>query len=77
MITVVITIYNITSVIILELFNDEEKRGIQMGSLLVKLMKNPMLQGCIAGLIFYLLGIRMPSALEKVETENWQDSLCF
>lgn len=69
LVTVVITIYNITSVIILELFNDEEKRGIQMGSLLIKLAKNPMLQGCFAGLVFYLLRFRLPSALEKPVSE--------
>ena len=69
LVTVVITIYNITSVIILELFNDEEKQDIQLSLLLVKLVKNPMLQGCFTGLVFYLLGLRLPSVLEKPVSE--------
>lgn len=63
LITVVITLYNITSVIILELFNGSEH--IRLRPLLIKLVKNPMLQGCAVGLLFFLLGVRLPSCLEK------------
>lgn len=63
LITVVITLYNITSVIILELFNGSER--IRPRPLLVKLAKNPMLQGCAIGLLFFLLGVKLPSCLEK------------
>ena len=69
LVTVVITIYNITSVIILELFNDEGTHRIALRPLLVKLAKNPMLQGCCVGLACYLLGLRLPSALEKPISE--------
>lgn len=69
LVTVVITIYNITSVIILELFNDEGDHHIELKTLLIKLAKNPMLQGCCAGLACYVLGVRLPSAIEKPISE--------
>lgn len=69
LVTVVVTIYNITSVIILELFNDEGSHRMALRPLLVKLAKNPMLQGCCAGLVFYLLGLRLPPAIEKPVSE--------
>lgn len=64
LVTVVLTIYNITSVVILELFNDNGGR-VTVKSLLLKLLKNPMLQGCCIGLIFFWLGIRLPACLES------------
>lgn len=60
----VLTIYNITSVIILELFNSQGEK-IQAKSLLGKLFRNPMLQGCCVGLLFFFLGIRLPKCLES------------
>ena len=62
LVTVVLTIYNITSVIILELFNDAGG-GITAKNLLVKLLKNPMLQGCCIGLLFYGFQIRLPQCI--------------
>lgn len=64
LVTVVLTIYNITSVIILELFNEEGGK-LKGKTLLVKLVKNPMLQGCFVGLIFFSLGIKLPQCLES------------
>lgn len=63
LVTVVLTIYNITSVIILELFNQQEGK-LEGKKLFVKLVKNPMLQGCFVGLVFFFCGIRLPSFLE-------------
>lgn len=60
----VLTIYNITSVIILELFNSQGGK-IRVRSLLVKLLRNPMLEGCCVGLLFFFLGIRLPKCLES------------
>lgn len=62
LVTVVLTIYNITSVIILELFNDAGGK-ITAKSLLIKLVKNPMLQGCCIGLVFYAFQIELPACL--------------
>ena len=65
LVAIVLTIYNITSVVVLELFNDsgEPGRKITAGSLLLRLVKNPMLQGCAIGLVFYFFRIRLPDCL--------------
>ena len=65
LVTVVLTIYNITSVLILELFNDHGNPGhkISPKNLMIKLVQNPMLQGCAIGLMFFFLRIRLPVCL--------------
>ena len=67
MVSIVVVIYNITAVIVLEMFNDRGEPGHKttLGSLLVKVAKNPLLQGCVLGLVFYALRIRLPGCLEK------------
>lgn len=63
MIALVIPIYNVTAVIILEMF----RGGKVKPSVLVKnVCKNPMILGAVAGLIFYLLKIPLPGFLTKV-----------
>ncbi len=57
----VVTTYNITAVIVLETFNGKER--VKLRTLLLRLVKNPLLQGCMVGLLFFLLHIRLPSFL--------------
>ena len=54
MVTVVVSIYNTTSVFILEMFNGEGKSDIK--KTLKAVATNPLLQGAIVGLIFFFLG---------------------
>ena len=64
MIAIVIPVYNVTAVIILEMY-----RGGKVGpmTLVGNVCKNPMLRGAAAGLVFNILGIRFPaSVLEPV-----------
>ena len=65
LVAVVLTIYNITSVVVLELFNDhgDPSRKLSVKTLLVKLVQNPMLQGCAIGLVFFCFQIRLPACL--------------
>lgn len=63
LITVVVTIYNTTSVVILEMFNTDGE--INVKEILVNVLKNPLLQGAVVGLIFFFGGIRVPSSLLK------------
>ena len=65
LVAIVLTIYNITSVVILELFNDhgDPSRKLSAKALLVKLAQNPMLQGCAVGLVFFYFQIRLPTCL--------------
>ena len=59
MVTVVVSIYNTTSVFILEMFNGEGKSDIK--KTLKAVVANPLLQGAIVGLFF--LGIKLPGSL--------------
>ena len=59
MIMIIITLFNVAAVVVLEMFRDGGK--ISVKKLLPEIVKNPLLQGCIAGLLFYVLQIRLPS----------------
>ena len=61
----VVSIFNITSVIILELFNTENGGRVDFRALPLKLLKNPLLQGCLVGLVFFAFGWTLPEALAK------------
>ena len=59
----VVSMYNIAAVIVLETFQGQGKSS--SGELILKLLKNPLLQGCILGLVVFALKIRLPVFLEK------------
>lgn len=59
----VVSMYNIAAVIVLETFQGQGKSS--PGELILKLLKNPLLQGCILGLVVFALKIRLPVFLEK------------
>ena len=61
LVTVVVSIYNTTSVFILEMFNGEGKSDIK--KTLKAVVTNPLLQGAVVGLIFFFLGIKLPGSL--------------
>ena len=63
MILLMVSIFNIAGVVVLELFREGGK--IRPGKLLLGIVKNPLLQGCVLGLLFYLLQIRLPVFVEK------------
>lgn len=67
LITVVVTIYNTTSVVILEMFNTDGK--VNPKTLLINVAKNPLLQGAALGLVFFFLQIKVPSSLLKPISE--------
>ena len=62
MVLIMVTLFNVSGVIVLELFREGGK--IRPGKLLSGIIRNPLLQGCVAGLIFYLLRIRLPQFIE-------------
>ena len=59
MILIMVSIFNIAGVIVLEIFREGGK--VSMKPLLLGLVKNPLLQGCVAGLLFYVLQIQLPA----------------
>lgn len=60
-IAVIVPIYNITATIALELCRGS---GVSIKGLLVSIAKNPLVFGSVMGIIFALLGIRLPSCVE-------------
>lgn len=63
LVTVVITIYNTTSVVILEMFHGEGKTDIKV--LLKNVAMNPLLQGAVTGIIFFLFQWKLPACIIK------------
>lgn len=62
----VVSIFNIAAVIVLEMFNEDGNREkLRPLSLLLKVLRNPLLDGCLVGLLFLLLGLRLPPMVEK------------
>ena len=58
MVLIMVSVFNIAGVVVLELFREGGK--VRIGPLLLGLIKNPLLQGCLIGLVFYLLQVQMP-----------------
>ena len=61
MILIMVTLFNTAGVIVLEIFREDGR--IRPRQLLSGIVKNPLLQGCAAGLVFYLLQIKLPPFL--------------
>ena len=59
MIMLIVSLFNVAAVIILEMFREGGK--IRIRQLLLGIVKNPILEGCMAGLLFFFLRIRLPS----------------
>ena len=59
---IVISLFNVAAIIVLESFNGEGGK-MSFFSLLLKLVKNPLLQGCVAGLVFFALKIKLPECI--------------
>ena len=59
MILIMVSLFNVSAVIVLEMFREGGK--ISAKKLFLGIVKNPLLQGCVVGLLFYLLQIRLPA----------------
>lgn len=65
MVAIIIPLYNLTAVIILELFHDEK---ISLGVLVRNICKNPLILGAATGLLFFFMGVKLPSVVERTIT---------
>ena len=61
MVMIMVSLFNASSVVVLEIFQGSGK--VRLKPLLLGIVKNPLLQGCAAGLLCYLLQIRLPAFL--------------
>lgn len=66
MVAIIIPIYNVTAVIILEMFHGEKSSP---ASLIKSVCTNPLIMGAAAGLTFFFAGLGLPSAVEGVVTQ--------
>jgi len=64
MVAVIIPVFNILAVISLEIFRGGEKR-VNVLELLKDVITNPLIIGCVFGIIFFVFDIKLPFVLEK------------
>lgn len=64
MVAVVIPVFNILAVIALERFRGTQSK-LNFLRLLKGIITNPLIIGCLAGLAFFLTGIKLPGIVEK------------
>ena len=62
MVAVVVSAFNVLAVVALQRYCS---RKADFKNVLLGVLKNPLIIGCITGLVFLLLKIRLPSAIES------------
>lgn len=68
MIAVVIPVFNVLAVVALECFRKGSNK-INIPGLLKGTITNPLIIGCIAGLVFFIFKIKLPSFLENTVSD--------
>ena len=58
MVMIMVSLFNAAGVVVLEIFRGNGR--VRLKPLLLGIVKNPLLQGCAVGLLFFLLRIRLP-----------------
>lgn len=64
MVAVIVPVFNVLAVIALERFNTEDSR-LNVSKLFKGVITNPLIIGCIVGLVFFVCDIKLPSFMEK------------
>lgn len=62
MVAVVVPLFNVLAVVSFEIFRGG---NINIGKVLKGIITNPLIIGCLFGLIFFATGIKLPSVVEK------------
>lgn len=62
MVAVIVPLYNVLAVVILEYFRGGK---VSAAELIVKILKNPLIQGAIVGMAFVILKLKLPAGIEK------------
>ncbi len=66
MVAIIVPLYNAIAVILFETWRGEQIKPLE---LLKNIVTNPLILGALVGLVFLLLGIKLPVALEKPISE--------
>ncbi len=64
LVAVIVPLFNVLAVISLEVFN-KDGDGIDIKKLVVGVFKNPLIIGCIFGIVFAFFGVKLPYVLDK------------
>ena len=62
---VMVPFYNVTAVIVLSLFSETRTNRLSLTQIVWDIARNPLIIGCAAGLLFGMLRIEIPVALNK------------
>lgn len=66
MVAATVPFYNALSVVALEIYRGGQ---IKPGKILKNIAKNPLIIGCVVGLVLLLAGIKLPTVLDKAMTD--------
>ena len=66
---VMVPFFNVAAVIILSVFSETRVNRLSLGQLLWDIVRNPLILGCVAGLLFGALRIKIPTAINKPVVE--------
>ncbi len=66
MVAIIVPVFNVLAVISLERFRDGK---LNIGKMAKGIITNPLIIGCLLGLLFYLAGITLPGVLEKAVSD--------
>ena len=69
LLTVIIPVYNISAVLILSFFSDNRQEKLSLKKLFFDVLKNPLIIGCMAGLLCGLLHVHFPVFIDKPLSE--------
>jgi predicted permease len=66
---IAIPFYNIAAVIILSLFSETRNGKFALREITVDILKNPLIIGCLSGILFGYFGIRLPAIIQTPVSE--------
>jgi len=66
---VIVPFYNVAAVIILSIFSETRTTRLSLAHLLWDVVRNPLIIGCVAGLLFGMLRIEIPLVINKPISE--------
>jgi len=66
---VIVPFYNVAAVIILSVFSETRTNRLSLAQLLWDVVRNPLIIGCVAGLLFGMFRIEIPFMLNKPISE--------
>lgn len=66
LVSVIVPLYNASAVVLFEVYRGGKIKPLP---LLIKILTNPLILGALVGLVFLLLGIKLPAGLEKPISE--------